>query len=649
MTSQPTHLPEPTLGKYHIVRPLKVGGTAAIYLAIMRGENNFSREVVIKRPLPHLVADQRSRLMFIDEAHIAARLSHPNICQVLDLVSRDDEVYLVLEYLRGVDLREMLKRCIELGRLVPPEVGVWIGVECAAGLDCAHEATGLEGDPLNLVHRDVSPKNIRITDAGSVKVIDFGIARAMNRATETAAGTIKGTLGYMSPEQILGDDIDRRSDIFAFGIVLFQMLTLRNPFDGPNLKERVRKLTQADIPLISEFNPALDGEIAGIVARCLDRDIDKRYATMKQVQGDLDRYLARLQVVSPRQQLIDFLDDIFPAMHDTDPALKSALSEVSGVTGRIDTSQRLRFPDDDDTERVPSSGTGFTQHGATHATVAGETENATSATRQASSAPAADPVTTAGKTRPLPAAVSVESVAVPAPQPPAQSKLPLIIGAVLAVAVIVFAIRFLAPSTTIEVTPIAGASGATTSNPNAAPSGPTGATLAAIKTPADATNKVTAPSGVSGATSAKAVTTKAPPPKKAIRRTPPPPRSIDRNRARDLFRAGNRLGQQGRLDDAKLAFHLAWSHSGRKPNASLFLNLGLLHNKAGRTAKAKACLRGYLARRPDAADAPKVRMLVSSFSATKTVSCVSSSELKAARRAYTRRGSVVDGWVKSAR
>ena len=317
---------ERILGKYHIVRPLKLGGTAAIYLAISRGENNFSREVVIKRPLPHLISDPRSRLMFIDEAHIAARLSHPNICQVLDLVARDDEVYLVMEYLRGVDLREILKRCYELNRYIPPEVGVWIAIEISTGLDFAHEAVGLDGLPLNLVHRDLSPKNIRITFAGSVKVIDFGIARAMNRATETAAGTIKGTLGYMSPEQILGDEVDRRTDIFAFGICLFQMLTGRNPFDGQTLKERVRKLTQSPIPSVREFNGALDDEIAGIVARCLERDLTDRYQRLRDVQADLDRYLARLGVVSPRQKLINFLEEIFPDNSQVDPDLNNALS-----------------------------------------------------------------------------------------------------------------------------------------------------------------------------------------------------------------------------------------------------------------------------------------------------------------------------------
>jgi serine/threonine protein kinase len=233
---------------------------------------------------------------------------------------------------------------------MPPEVAVWVSIEVAAGLDFAHDALGIDGKPLKLVHRDISPKNIRITHSGSVKVIDFGIARAASRATETAVGTIKGTLGYMSPEQILGDEVDRRADVFAFGIVLFQMLTLRNPFDGTSLKERVKRLTQSPVPLVREFNPTLDSEIEGIVDKALKRDLDERYQRMRDVQIDLDRYLAKLQNTSPRQQLIKFLEEIFPGLHETDPDLKLALTEMSSLRGGIDTSQRLVFPDDGDSD-----------------------------------------------------------------------------------------------------------------------------------------------------------------------------------------------------------------------------------------------------------------------------------------------------------
>lgn len=627
---------ERILGKYHIVRPLKLGGTAAIYLAISRGENNFSREVVIKRPLPHLISDPRSRLMFIDEAHIAARLSHPNICQVLDLVARDDEVYLVMEYLRGVDLREILKRCYELNRYIPPEVGVWIAIEISTGLDFAHEAVGLDGLPLNLVHRDLSPKNIRITFAGSVKVIDFGIARAMNRATETAAGTIKGTLGYMSPEQILGDEVDRRTDIFAFGICLFQMLTGRNPFDGQTLKERVRKLTQSPIPSVREFNGALDDEIAGIVARCLERDLTDRYQRLRDVQADLDRYLARLGVVSPRQKLINFLEEIFPDNSQIDPDLNNALSELRSTTGRIDTEQRLRFPDDPPTLTEKAVGEGATAATEPGATPAGST------TRPTIDPGGSSPDTKAGDTRPLPRqatrsedSTKYNDTRISKKAPPAPSRSLLYLGAAAFSAAVAIVTYLVWPRPTqVEALP---APDARVVMAQAAPDGGVDAA------PLDA--GVEPPNVDAGL--AAVVVAPPPPPK------PPPggatktrePRS-DRDRARLYFRTARRLEQEGRNDDARLLYLLAYGHGGKQPDAAIYLNLGLLHNKEGRIAKARACLRGYLERRPDAPDAERVRSVLSSFPSTQSVACVDAGEQAAARKDYARRGATIDTWAE---
>jgi serine/threonine protein kinase len=646
MSSPTTPDAERIFGKYHVVRPLKIGGTAAIYLAVMRGEDNFSREVVIKRPLAHLVADPRSRKMFLDEAHIASRLNHPNICQVLDLVARRDEIYLVLEYLRGVDLREILKRCIELGRLTPPEVAVWMGIEICAGLDFAHDAVNLDGQPLHLVHRDVSPKNVRVTHAGSVKVIDFGIAWATGRQTETAAGTIKGTLGYMSPEQILGDEIDRRSDVFAFGICLFQMLTNRNPFDGPNLKERVRRLTQAPVPSVREYAPALDDEIEAIVARCLERDITRRYPRMRDVQADLERYLARLGVVSPRQVLVRFLEDIFPNIHQMDVDLASAFSELSRATGRIDTAQRLIFPDDPPTEPHPAQGTlrdatGATRPEPTNPTLGQPTSatvaERTRATQAASRPPTSEPYTEAGATRPVmwPAPVDA-TAAVPtqASAPPAAApRRPLWLLAALPAALVVVGVAILMARPDEVV--------ATRLDPP--PVSPPPSTVA--PPPVSPPPPAVAPPPVSPPPPAVAPPPEAPPP--TVR--PPPPRTAgagDRQRAQLFFRTGRRLQQQGRIEDAQLLYQLAYVYGGRRPNPSVFLNLGLLYNDTKDAAKAKACLRGFLERSPDDPNAPRVRTLVSSFSATRAEECVSRAEASAAAKRYARSGTAIDAWVQ---
>jgi serine/threonine protein kinase len=628
---------ERTLGKYQIVRPLKLGGTAAIYLAVMRGENGFSREVVIKRPLPHLIADPRSRLMFVDEAHIAARLSHPNICQVLDLVSRDDEVYLVLEYLRGVDLREIVKRCGELGRLMPVEVALWMAIEVAAGLDFAHGARGLDGRPLALVHRDVSPKNIRVTFSGSVKVIDFGIARAINRATETAAGTIKGTLGYMSPEQILGEQIDLRSDLFAFGICLFQMLTGVNPVDGATLKERVWRLTQAPIPSPREFNPALDEELARVVGRCLERDPTDRYPDMAAAQAELDRCLSRMGVVSPRKRLIRFLEEIFPDQHELDRELEHALTR-SSISARIDTEQRLLFPDDQPT--LPSGA------GGTAATVAegGVTLRDEPPTIPATAArPAAPwsspPPTSLDDTRPVaaptpgpsPGATRMIPGLGPAPAAVRSPGLAVLVGAavVAGLGLLFWAQREVRvqplPAEVEASAPSASADGG--ARPDTPDAGAARASLPERRPPDAASS------------GGPAVAQRAP-----VRE---PDRSEDVAGARRFFRAAVRLARAGRSEDARLLYHLAYARGGARPDPGIFLNLGLMYDQEGDSTKAAACLRGYLARVPSPPSAAQLQSKLASYGSVPTRPCVEPDELATARAHYARRGAVIDGWVEA--
>ncbi len=316
-------------GKYELVKKIATGGMAEVFKAMSTSIGGFRKLVALKRILPHLSTDAEFVSLFIDEAKLTVTLGHSNIVQVLDFGRIENNYYIAMEFVDGRDMTQVLIKQSQKKATVPIEIACYIIAQTLRGLEYAHTSRGRDEAPLGIVHRDVSPKNIRITPDGSVKIIDFGIARAQNRATETAAGTIKGTLGYMSPEQILGDEIDHRSDIFAYGIVLFQMLTCRNPFDGPTLKERVRRLTSEPIPSIRNYNPALDSEIEGIVARCLDRDIDLRYQDLAEVQNELDAYLARLQVVSPKRRLISFLEEIFPSLNDDDDQLKNVLTQVS--------------------------------------------------------------------------------------------------------------------------------------------------------------------------------------------------------------------------------------------------------------------------------------------------------------------------------
>ncbi|MBK8013527.1 MAG: protein kinase [Deltaproteobacteria bacterium] len=689
-----------SFGKYRVVRPMKIGGTAAIYLAVMRGENRFLREVVIKRPLPHLVADARARAMFVDEAHIVSRLAHSNICQVLDLVARQDELYLVLEYLKGVDVREILRRCFETNRLIPPELAVYIGSEAASGLAHAHDAVDLDGSPLRLVHRDVSPKNIRVTTEGAVKVLDFGIAWASNRETETAVGTIKGTLGFMSPEQILGDVLDPRSDIFSFGIVLFQMLTGRNPFEGPTLKERVRRLTQTDAPPVSDFNAALDDDIQAIVARCLERDPAQRYQHMNEVRADLDTYLSRLHVVSPRHRLSDFLASLFPDLGAPDTDLQGVMAETARSETSVDSTLRLIFPDDSETaslvgrastleaenERasvpppMPPPGSTVSVRGraadadpAGPASVSG-TNDGRVPLREADIERPLDVMATGATSGPFEAFVSKSSS--------------IRVGAVVWGFVLVAAFSALfvvwrsdhsgAQVSAISLARLTLDGGSTALDPNehllepssdrsdasrpldghargddAGPYGTSDASASASASSdsdSDSDSDASVGGKVEGEKTGRTETGRSP------HRTHRRRKTVDSGTAeRDLtpariyFRAAQRLDRMGRWDDARTLYVLAFSRAGQHPDSAIYLNLGLLHDRSGVQPKAAACLRAYLERSPSSAQAGAIRTKIATYGSVQTKACVDRNELSAARRKRLRQGPLIDQWIEEAK
>ena len=224
-------LPQP-FGKYLLVRKLAVGGMAEIFLAKSRGAEGFQRDVVIKRILPSYSEDEAFVTMFIDEARIAARLHHPNIVQIYDFDKCDDSFYIAMEFVDGRDLRKVLDQGVKTGRRMTPVRAAHVLADIASGLKHAHQARGDDGEPLNIVHRDVSPHNILLGYSGEAKILDFGIAKAAARSTKTRAGTVKGKCSYMSPEQARGKPLDGRSDMFALCAIGWEMLTGRKLFEG---------------------------------------------------------------------------------------------------------------------------------------------------------------------------------------------------------------------------------------------------------------------------------------------------------------------------------------------------------------------------------------------------------------------------------
>jgi len=253
---------------------------AEIHLARLAGEAGFEKTVVVKRLLPELVASKAFVAMFLDEGKLVARLDHPNVCEVHELGRDGAEYFLVMPYLDGVPAHDFIARPRDPDRIAQLRVAAGLITQACAGLHHAHELKGDNGPLLGLVHRDVSPSNLFVTTAGVVKVLDFGIAKVHGGA-ETEAGTIKGKTQYMAPEQLLGEQLDRRCDVFALGIVLFELATHSRLFKRSSDYLSARAILEEAIPRADAVDPAVPAALADVIAKALDRSPAKRYPDMR--------------------------------------------------------------------------------------------------------------------------------------------------------------------------------------------------------------------------------------------------------------------------------------------------------------------------------------------------------------------------------
>jgi tRNA A-37 threonylcarbamoyl transferase component Bud32 len=284
--------PTPTrLGRYELIGQLATGGMAEIHLARLAGEAGFEKTVVVKRLLPELVASKAYVAMFLEEGKLVARLSHPNVCEVHELGRDGAEYFLVMPYLDGVPASDFIARPRDPDRIAQLRVAAGIIVQACAGLHHAHELVGDGGTALGLVHRDVSPSNLFVTTAGVVKVLDFGIAKVLGGA-ETEAGTIKGKTQYMAPEQLLGDSLDRRCDVFALGIVLFELATHQRLFKRGSDYLAARAILEEPIPRANAVDPAVPVVLADVIATALERTRDKRYANARELGKAVEMAMA---------------------------------------------------------------------------------------------------------------------------------------------------------------------------------------------------------------------------------------------------------------------------------------------------------------------------------------------------------------------
>jgi len=279
--------------RYRVLKRLASGGMAEVFVAESAGIEGFKKRVAIKRVLPHLSKRDQFIAMFLDEARLSAQLSHSNVVSVFDIGVGDGAYFIVMEYVDGADLRAINEHRKKIGRPFPVEVAVFICQKICGGLAYAHELTTLDGTPLEIVHRDITPANVLITKFGEVKIVDFGLAKATSQLAKSDAGVIKGKFGYLAPETVLEQGVDHRVDIFAVGILLWELLAGRRLFQGDTDYATVRLVRDAVVPALSKINPEVPHDLEQILAKALAKDPTQRYMAARDLGRDLTRFLFR--------------------------------------------------------------------------------------------------------------------------------------------------------------------------------------------------------------------------------------------------------------------------------------------------------------------------------------------------------------------
>ena len=298
-------------GKYYLLERISVGGMAEVFKAKAFGVEGFERLIAVKRILPSIAEDHEFITMFIDEAKIAVQLNHANIAQIFDLGKVGDSYFIALEYVPGKDLRAIFDKMRKLKELIPIPMACYTIMKVCEGLDYAHNKKDAAGRDLNLVHRDVSPQNVLISYDGEIKIIDFGIAKAAGKAGKTQAGILKGKFGYMSPEQVRGLPLDRRSDIFSVGICLYELLTGERLFIGESDFSTLEKVRNVEIIPPSTYNRRIPEELERIVLKALAKEVEDRYQTAMDLHDDLQTFMYTSGNFFARKDLATFVAKMF--------------------------------------------------------------------------------------------------------------------------------------------------------------------------------------------------------------------------------------------------------------------------------------------------------------------------------------------------
>jgi len=349
--------PEATrLGSYEILRKLARGGMAELFLARTVGPENFEKLVVLKKILPNFAENPKFVRLFLDEARLAATLDHPHIAHVYDMGKVDAHYFFTMEYIHGQDVRSTLRRTARFEQKFPIEHTVLIVHAVAAALHYAHERRKPDGSLLDIVHRDVSPSNILISYDGAIKLVDFGVAKAATSSVKTRTGTLKGKIAYMSPEQAKGSTVDRRSDVFALGIVLWEMITTQRLFKGDNDLATIQLIINSTPQPPRELRPACPEELERLTLKALSNDPDTRYQTAEELQLDLEELARELRlkqsVIALRAHMQELFADEISAWKNAQASGQTLMDHVTTASVVEMTTpvseNEISFLDDDD-------------------------------------------------------------------------------------------------------------------------------------------------------------------------------------------------------------------------------------------------------------------------------------------------------------
>lgn len=327
------------LGRYRLINRIAVGGMAEIYLARSHSIEGFEKLSVVKRILPQFSRDQNFLRMFLDEARLAATLEHPNIVAVYDIGEQGGEYFFTMEYVHGQSLREVMRAASQRRQWIPLEHSLSVVIAVCSALHHAHEKVASNGQPLGIVHRDVSPSNVLLTYDGGIKLTDFGIAKATTVSEHTAAGTLKGKIPYMSPEQCKAEPLDRRSDICSLGVLLYELTVGRRPYQAPSEVALLAVVARGQAPPPTSVWPAYPRELERIVMNAVAPDRNYRYPSARALQMDLEEFARVYRIPVSTARLAHYMEQLFDAESrkwPTNPEIEPAPPQGDGPTTTYD-------------------------------------------------------------------------------------------------------------------------------------------------------------------------------------------------------------------------------------------------------------------------------------------------------------------------